>query len=226
MVMKHGNRTNALLAAGALITMLTFQNCSEVSFDTQVDNGSTCSPDPSDICHQSTETLRAIQPAVAVRGISCLMCHAQVKANIITDFGYGSPWYFGGASVGINTPSWFTNYYNTWQAAAAVSGSIIVPNAQVPTNIQNSVSEFADLPPMSLKKLMTTPYKAPQNWGGNEPYEGTVEMTYKITPAAGQEKVVEKSQILISSPSEADIEALAVPRRCRCLNAVLAEALM
>lgn len=41
-----------------------------------------------------------IQPALAVRASACVMCHADVKSNIITDFGYGGDgkgrdYYFG-----------------------------------------------------------------------------------------------------------------------------------
>ena len=185
-----------------------FQNCSDVNFSTAVENSiNSCSEDPDDPCHDITETLRKIQPAVAVRGISCLMCHAQIHANVITDFGFGSPWYWGG-SKGINDASWYNNYVNTWQHAVTVVGSIIVPDAIVPVSVQNSVASFASLPPMTIRQLMTTPYVAPQNWGGNEPYEGHVEMSYKIAPASG-EKVIAKSEIVISSPTEEEITALA-----------------
>lgn len=41
-----------------------------------------------------------VQPALAVRGSACVMCHADVRSNIITDFGYGGDgkgrdYYFG-----------------------------------------------------------------------------------------------------------------------------------
>lgn len=39
--------------------------------------------------------LNYFQPALAVRGAGCVMCHSDVRSNIVTDFGYGNNFYFG-----------------------------------------------------------------------------------------------------------------------------------
>lgn len=36
-----------------------------------------------------------LKPALAVRGSGCVMCHAEIHSNIVTDFGYNDPFYFG-----------------------------------------------------------------------------------------------------------------------------------
>ncbi|OFZ10704.1 MAG: hypothetical protein A2Z20_12710 [Bdellovibrionales bacterium RBG_16_40_8] len=186
-----------------------FQNCSDMKFRSLAEQGNTCSDDLDHVCHESTLAIQKIQPAVAVRGISCLMCHAEIRANVITDFGYGSSWYWGGSNATVNGESWFNNYVNTWQSAHSIIGSVIVPDQNVPTSIQNSVSQFQSNPAMKIKEFMNTPYDAPGNWDGNTPEEGKVEMTFRVTPINNNDKVIAKSEIVIQAPSEEDIIALA-----------------
>ncbi len=72
------------------------------------------------------------KPALVVRATGCIMCHAKVEANIITDFGYGDPYYFGADAPGFG-PQFATVYgdhSNNWQSAQ-VWGKIIVPQANV-----------------------------------------------------------------------------------------------
>ncbi len=38
--------------------------------------------------------LSDFQPALAIRGMGCIQCHANIKSNIITDFGYGNSYFF------------------------------------------------------------------------------------------------------------------------------------
>jgi hypothetical protein len=38
--------------------------------------------------------IQSLKPALAIRGMGCIQCHAKVDSNIITDFGYGSAYYF------------------------------------------------------------------------------------------------------------------------------------
>ncbi|MFS4458824.1 Ig-like domain-containing protein [Bdellovibrio sp. HCB2-146] len=40
-------------------------------------------------------SLSDFEPALAVRGMGCIQCHANIKSNIVTDFGYGNDYYFG-----------------------------------------------------------------------------------------------------------------------------------
>lgn len=68
------------------------------------------------------------------------MCHAQVHSNMITNFGYGEPYYFSQ-----NTPTGVgRGYYGDWVpdnpaegnwATATVYGKIFVPKAPMPANV-------------------------------------------------------------------------------------------
>lgn len=41
------------------------------------------------------QAFNVIRPALAVRAGGCVMCHAEIHSNIMTDFGHGDPFYFG-----------------------------------------------------------------------------------------------------------------------------------
>ncbi|MFP5519171.1 MAG: hypothetical protein ACLGGX_04665 [Bdellovibrionia bacterium] len=94
----------SLLAASMLV--VTFQNCAGGGFDTynaingKVDGASSGDPnnpdsgkDPDDaipIDASVYSAISAFKPALAIRGVSCIFCHAEVNSNIISDFGYSS----------------------------------------------------------------------------------------------------------------------------------------
>jgi hypothetical protein len=90
--------------------------------------------------------------------MACLMCHAKIQANVISDFGYGddtvylggSSRYLGGTWASTDNRSfdsdsniaglppaeqqyspWYNNYIDSWQSGA-INGSLYVPNVQVP----------------------------------------------------------------------------------------------
>ena len=44
---------------------------------------------------QVGNSVNLLAPALALRGSGCVTCHAEVHANIITDFGAGNAYYFG-----------------------------------------------------------------------------------------------------------------------------------
>lgn len=91
-----------------------------------------------------------LQPALALRATGCVMCHAQLSANVITDFGHQSPFYFGN-----NIPTGFAwndgtpygdhealfNYNNGYQGTGAWARAkfensqlkVIVPPATLPS---------------------------------------------------------------------------------------------
>ena len=82
-------------------------------------------------------TLNTIQPALVVRGMSCITCHSSVSSNIVTDYGFGNSWYFDTVS-----PDSF--YFDRDQAGNGLStlsllqnSEIIVPTANVPAAIQS-----------------------------------------------------------------------------------------
>jgi hypothetical protein len=162
------------------------------------------------------QTIKSLQPALAVRGIACLMCHADIRANIITDFGHGSDWYLGGPNVSLDqagapqsTFSWFSDLASSWQSAIQIVGQVYVPNAAVTPGAQASLGpNFAGQPLIQLKDLMTTPFQAAWNFDNNA-LEAKSPMSMKITPPAGADPVVAKDKIVIRAPDISEISALA-----------------
>jgi hypothetical protein len=49
--------------------------------------------------------LSDFQPALAIRGMGCIQCHANINSNIITDFGAGNSYGFGRNSSGVSFSS-------------------------------------------------------------------------------------------------------------------------
>jgi hypothetical protein len=71
------------------------------------------------------------KPALVVRGTGCIMCHGRFESNVVTDFGFGSSYYFGGQTVAGFSP--FTNHIygdhaENWQTAK-IWGKVITPRA-------------------------------------------------------------------------------------------------
>lgn len=92
-------------------------------------------------------TLNTIQPALAVRGISCITCHTQASSNIVTDYGHGSPWYFDSAT----NDSFYFDRVGNGDGLASLNlmgvGSLTVPKGLIPDSVKASfpgVSSLAD----------------------------------------------------------------------------------
>lgn len=86
-------------------------------------------------------SLKSFQPALAVRGMGCIQCHAQVSSNIITDFGFTNDYYFGAKP---NAEWWksgsvygdHSSNFNTM--ALPADKSIFVPKAELPAIVANA----------------------------------------------------------------------------------------
>lgn len=83
--------------------------------------------------------INKIQPALASRATACLMCHASVASNVITDFGAGSPWFFGGTGITGNTVGgsfygdfdYSTGSLTSWGTLRLSAGATVyVPHAE------------------------------------------------------------------------------------------------
>ena len=77
--------------------------------------------------------ISTFKPALVIRASGCIMCHAKVESNMITDFGYGNNYFFGQNTPGL--PPFSGNVYGdhaeNWQTAK-IWGQIIVPSAPAP----------------------------------------------------------------------------------------------
>src|ERR1700761_4959445 len=38
----------------------------------------------------TTTSVQSLKPALALRGINCLLCHGSIVSNVVTDFGHNS----------------------------------------------------------------------------------------------------------------------------------------
>lgn len=108
-------------------------------------------------------SVNILKPALAVRAGGCVMCHAEVHANIVTDFGFGNAFYFGqnvGSSFAWNDGSPYGDhealftYGNGYQGVGAWarlkffngtganhSGKVIVPNVAIPNGPKNATGQ-------------------------------------------------------------------------------------
>ena len=159
-------------------------------------------------------TLRKYKPALAVRGAQCMVCHASLQANLITDFGYGSPNFlanpYGRArsfvqstQIGIDAhhtnESAYTNQREAWQSAIGIVGQIFVPKVQLTDDQVEAMTGVRTS--LSFRSLMEDPTLT-----------GTGPMVSQVTPPAGiTEKIVEADAITISAPTTDEILALLTP---------------
>lgn len=100
--------------------------------------------------------LNHLKPALAVRAAGCLMCHTAgiaapnvSNANVITDFGFGAPWYWlqspgfndwsmnliGGANPPPSPAIHGVGQSSNWGSTLITNGSVVVPaGARVPAS--------------------------------------------------------------------------------------------
>jgi hypothetical protein len=124
-------------------------------------------------------TIYSIKPALAVRGSGCIMCHGIADSNVITDFGYGSPYYFGQNQSGVSaySRSAYGDHAENW-LSAQVSGNVIVPkNALIPL--------------------------------GDAGGDGAKTLASYLGSKVGASKVVEKSTVYIGAPTAGRILSVA-----------------
>jgi hypothetical protein len=210
----------------AVLTLLpiVFGGClagGDSSMGSDPNNPSTTNPDPGWTFDGGTsQVLQAYKPALAVRGISCLLCHAQVHSSIITDFGYGDAQSFIGSHPGTAyagneyrpaidskplTLPWYGNYYGTWQLANEIDGTIIVPKVDISdTDFLASISSGA--PSVSLADLIQMDLGP--GYYGAAPYSGEGPLTAAVHPLNGDPKVAEVNQIYIGAPTADQILGL------------------
>ncbi len=201
-----------------MLLCLLVVGCSNVTFErnskgSNIDSGLPGDPNNpviGDPKNPVIVALRTLQPALAVRGISCLMCHADVRANVITDFGHGNSWYLGGEQASFDvTQNWYNNVASSWQSAAQIRGSLVVPNAEVTRAAQSVLGpDYTNLPLLKLDEFLNIPYRVNWNFIG-EPAITISPVTLKVQPEPGKDKVIAKNEIIIRAPTETEILDLA-----------------
>lgn len=157
-------------------------------------------------------TIKSLRPALAVRGPGCMTCHAQINGSLITDFGWGDDYFFGGNQ----NADWQMYYgnpttsfgYLSFQSAQITNGSIIVPkNAKIMRSNRDRVLNAVDpnrlLQEVSLANFISLPYTA--FIGG---VSNPTSMDAVISPRPGQPKVIERENFYIGAPTQAMLLSL------------------
>lgn len=86
------------------------------------------------------DAFSALKPALAVRGAGCLMCHARIDSNIITDFGMNNDFFFGGEK---DTNHWYSQHLNSW-SLASVYKNVIIPKTIIQQTGTSLIDELAN----------------------------------------------------------------------------------
>ena len=210
------NQRNAVLLLSGVLSvyiLTSYQNCSPVAFvPFSPSASSNNNPDGSS---GTVGSIQQFQPAVASRDVSCLACHANIQANLITDFGYPDAWYLDG----LQSPTSFGSAHytaTTWQTIEQISGQVVVPAAaMVPQTYAQAEFQSGAPPltgPLNLVSYLTS--TSVKDFGGNwysyfgETTPTNTSFTYKVNSGT-QAAVVSQSQIYIGAPTSQEILALA-----------------
>lgn len=109
-----------LVVAGFLI--LAFQNCAQNVHFNEVDSETSLS-----------SILTEFKPALAVRGVSCTMCHAKINGTTISDLGH---------SEGSDNFHHNDNYGSSWNPEF-IKGNILIPQS-LPSGLANQLSHLVE----------------------------------------------------------------------------------
>lgn len=139
-------------------------------------------------------TLRGLEPALAVRGMGCISCHAQVTSNILTDFGHGDNYFFSTAPRLTNINGFSGSVYGDHiksMNSMVLPGdkSVSVPRAQIPGHLRDAagVDPASTTPAATLAEYIRSRF------------------SLSLTAGTKQTRVVEKETLYIGAPTEADI---------------------
>jgi hypothetical protein len=146
-------------------------------------------------------TIAEYEPALAVRASGCITCHAKINSSYITDFGHGSPYFFGNPGSGNKVGPFNGNIYGDFIAGtdktswltAEFHKEIIVPRSDLEFDMRDAAETIlADqsLYPDAFQAASLAEYlKALEN--------------QKPNPA----QVIEKKRVYIGAPDAATLEA-------------------
>lgn len=146
--------------------------------------------------------LNFFQPALAVRAGGCVMCHADVRSNIISDFGYGNSFYFGANLANNSTLG------KSWNHGASYGDHdafFVEDQASGP-----ELGSWAQLKHAADKKvyvpLATIGVQEAKAKSGQTTLAGYLTQRFSQSPFAGTKtanKVMERSEVFIGAPTSA-----------------------
>jgi hypothetical protein len=128
--------------------------------------------------------LQDLKPALAIRGMGCIQCHAKVNSNIITDFGAGSDYYFNGNKGGDwwKSGGIYGDHGGSFSSMDLASDtSVYLPKTALPSTIATLTGL------VSLADYVKSRFQKSGNSGTKN------------------SKIIEKNRIYIGAPSSWDI---------------------
>lgn len=206
------------LSDGTFSTTINFTQEGELQnlIAYQVDNvGLSDSHSISLIADPPVFTITGVRPALAVRGITCALCHAKVKGDIITDMGYGEPYSMGqwhhepSATPSLVNPYGLVISQHTWNEGLKLQGDIYVPDQKITQVYVDMLNEPTTGNPYqslySFYELLTKPLRS---------LEGVIQrvLTFISTPPTDSNPgtfgtVITKKTLKIGTPSRAQLLA-------------------
>lgn len=82
-----------------------------------------------------------LQPALAVRAMGCIACHAKVASNVVTDFGFGTASFFGNADMSRWKNSFYGDHGQNFKTMELLNNAkVIVPVAPIPADKRDLMS--------------------------------------------------------------------------------------
>jgi len=146
-------------------------------------------------------TITEYEPAVALRASGCLTCHAKIASNYITDFGYGSSYFFAHPASKNDVGLFNGHIYGDFVAdpgktswlTAEFEKEIIVPDASVDFDLAKAAGNTL---------TNQSSYQEALKAGSLAEYLRALE-SKKDKPAP----VIEKKKIFIGAPDTATLEA-------------------
>lgn len=159
---------------------------------------------------QVGNTMNLLRPALAVRGTGCVTCHAEVHANVITDFGFGGDGQSRDYYFGAGAPADFA-----WN-----DGTIYGDQMAFFTHPENGVTDGGAWFTLNLKKASATqgrkvyvPIAAlpagPASKTGATTLKGYVQhrLDHSLYADSKAGTVVEKGTVYIGAPTAARLRA-------------------
>ena len=163
----------------------------------------------------TAQSIRHFQPALAVRDMACISCHANIQATTITDFGYGSPWYMNSFASATDYGGQTHYTANTLQTLENISGQMIVPQTTIPAsyiNQQLASGATALTAAVNLSDYLQLT-SLTNDWGSWYSYfkqttPVTNAETANVVPSGSNAKVAAQPLVYIGAPTTDKILAL------------------
>ena len=188
------------------------QNCDNVRL-------SLTQPQVSEASSVQANPFGTLEPVLAVRNTACIMCHAQINGDLITDFGSGNQFFMATDDIANHPLQTAYGPFNsrhfieggaTW-SASSIMGNVYVPNVAIKdsriiasyTAAGNSLSAAGLMLPDFLNSTFLNPL------AGTSPISLIPKTTSTdITVAGLRGSFVGRQTIWIDAPSEDEIKDL------------------